>query len=104
SSDLPPRDRPRALSTGAGGARRFPALPGAAVAAQEPRAALRGDEAAARAPPRAYRLRGAGAGRRGVAGPGLARRARVALPPGGRARLPVAARGLRPAAARGDGV
>ena len=70
--------RPRALPARAGGAGAVPALSGAAVAAQEPRAALRGVRApprrAARAAARAHRRRP-----RGPAGAGRRRGARARL-------------------------
>src|SRR5207253_9819406 len=100
----PPRHRPRAVPSRERGAGGLPPLPRAALAAQEPRAAVRGYDAASRAAARADRLRRAGSRGRAVAGPRLARPARVAVPSRGGTRLPVALRGVRPASARGDGM
>ena len=89
---------------------RIPALSGAAVAAQEPRPALRSVRSAAGTPAepaarphRRGRLRRAARRRRGARAR-LAGRARPALPRRSGARLPVAVRGIRDAGARGDGV
>ena len=70
------------------------------LAAQEPRAPVRGAGAAAR--PAARPHGGHSRRRRADAGPRLAGRARRSLPPRRRRRLPEPLRGLRPAAARGD--
>src|SRR5581483_10604596 len=106
----PVRDRPPALSARRRAPRAVPALPGATMAAQEPRAPLPRVRPAA---PRATRPatgahrrrphRSATAGRRGARA-GLGRRARLPLPARVGARLPVPVRGVRPAAARGDGL
>ena len=101
----PPRRRPRALLAGRRAARAVPLLPGERLAAQEPRAAVRGGRAAAaRAPRPAARADGRPRRRprlRGRSRSRVAGRARRALPPRVRARLPEPLRRLRPAGARG---
>ena len=101
----PPRRRPRALLARRRAARAVPLLPGERLAAQEPRAAVRGGRAAAtRAPRPAARADGRPRRRprlRGRSRSRVAGRARRALPPRVRARLPEPVRRLRPAGARG---
>ncbi len=106
----PARPRPRPAHAGRARARAVPALPGPAVAPQEPRAPPRGaagDPARASGPAaRAHgrrRLRAAARRRRGARAR-LTRDARRPAAPRLLPRLPLALRGLRAAAARGDGL
>ena len=109
----PARDRPHDLPSGRRGARADPPLPGARVAAQEPRAPVPGVRAlcARRRPQLRLMLTGGGLERLEPLPEGVeilgdvpSTAARVALPACGVPRLSEPLRGLRHPAARGDGL